>query len=103
MLVGPRKGLRDNAASVLQQVEDGFQVQESRPDFPRFDPKAPEGAHLFSLRELIKPWRCCYGSLAHSEMITERCRANNELPDGPLILFMEEVQYPPGERRPIEG
>src|SRR5687767_5737537 len=60
-------------------------------------PKRLKVAHLLSLRELIKPWRCCYGSFAHSEMITERCRANNESRDGPLILFMKEVQYPPKE------
>ncbi|MEK6283215.1 MAG: hypothetical protein AABN95_22900, partial [Acidobacteriota bacterium] len=29
-------------------------------------------------------------------MITERCRANNDSPDGTLILFLKEVQHHPG-------
>ena len=62
-------------------------------------PKRLKVTHLFSLRELIKPWRCGSGSFAHSEMVTERCRANNDSPDGAWIRFLKAFQYRPNEKR----
>jgi hypothetical protein len=59
MRVGPRRGSRDNVASGLQQVEDGSQGQESRPDVPRFDSKAPAGsapAQPSGVRQTLAVW-----------------------------------------------
>ena len=84
------RGFRDNAASVLRRVEDGSQEPESRPDVPKFDPKAPEGAHLFSVRKFIKPSRRVYAEVSDiARIITERCRAYSD-------SFAPRVEASPG-------
>ena len=55
-------------------------------------PKRLQVAHLLGLREVLKPWRCGYGSIRHSQMITGAVQSEQRFAVWSSILFLKEIQ-----------